>query len=317
MTEGKNYTSNLTRLTKHLDKLKSLQESKPVAPIMIHLSPTNNCNLNCSYCCYGNREKGLELDTKRAMSAITQFSKLGTKGLEQTGGGEGTMHPDIVEITQHAKDEGMDIGLITNGIHRKGIESMYKNLQWMRISLHGIENPKLRDKMSETINNAREQNPDITLSSVIIGKHANLEEVVKFTDKHQLPTRVTSDLTSKTIDADLKEVKQRLENINSQYLFLSDFNINTVRNHNRCYAHHIKPFIFTDGNVYSCPSIGLSPDNERNINDKFKICSIEDITETYSKPSKERILDCRFCKYADMNHFIDDLKKPLIHKNFA
>ena len=124
---GKNFTSNLTRLLKHLDRLGGIQREEPVAPVMMHLSLTNKCNLNCTYCCYGDRDLAEELPQEDAVSAIKQFSALGTKGLEITGGGDPSLYSGLEEVVQTAVDEGMTVGLITNGI--KPLVGVYDNLE--------------------------------------------------------------------------------------------------------------------------------------------------------------------------------------------
>lgn len=326
--DGKNFTSNVSRLTKHLDKLSNIQAGKPSSPVMIHMSLTNRCNLECDYCCYGLRDLKLELNFDRAESAIKQFSKLGTKGLELTGGGDPSMYRRLDDVVKAGVDNGMDVGLITNGIKLDRFKNLYSNLQWMRISLHGLNFPQLpfTEKMGATATKARMENPNIDISSVYIwtkNSEKTLEEVVSFTDQYQIPTRLTPDLTlgNQNIDEMMPYVGAQLQKYKdegrAEYLFLSDFNVNTNRYHDRCYMHLVKPFVFTDGWVYDCPSLALSPDNKLNVNDKFRVTTIESISEFYSKPSNHRNLDCDFCKYSFQNHFIDDLKKPLKHNNFA
>ena len=75
---GRNYTSNSSKLLKHLDKLELLQDGIPTGPVMVHLALTNNCNLNCSYCCYGGRTKSQELSLGEALAVIDGFSTLGS-----------------------------------------------------------------------------------------------------------------------------------------------------------------------------------------------------------------------------------------------
>lgn len=320
--DGKNYTSNLSRLTKHLPKLHNIQRGLPTSPVMIHLSLTNRCNLTCDYCCYGNRDLSQVLDFDRAKSAIEQFSKLGTKGLEITGGGDPSLYPRLDDIVQVGVDNGMDVGLITNGLKLQRFGDFYKNLQWMRISGHGLnyDSDKMEHSMDVTVEQSRFYNPDIDLSSVYIWNKMSekvMPRVANWVEKHEIPTRVTPDLTlgKESIDEMMEIVRPYADM--SRFLFLSDFNVKTDREHDRCYAHLIKPFVFTDGNVYDCPSLALSPDNKLNVNDKFKVTTIEGITDYYSQPSNYRLQDCNFCKYSQMNEFIDDLKKPLKHNNFA
>jgi organic radical activating enzyme len=322
MLDGQNYTSNLSKLLKHLDKLELIQGGLPSSPVMIHLSPTNRCNLDCSYCCYGLRDIKEELPLNKIFSALEQFAILGTKGLELTGGGDPSMYKDLDKVTSRGKALGYKVGLITNGIKLSRFKDFYKDLSWMRVSLHGLNYDKFEEKMGNTVQDARGANPDIDVSSVYIwtsGSENTLEKVVSFTNKYKIPTRLTPDLTlgKDSIDVMMNYVGEQLRKFGSEYIFLSDFNVKTTREHNNCYMHLIKPFVFTDGWVYDCPSLALSPDNKLNVNNKFRVCKIEDILETYSKPSIPRILDCEFCKYAPQNEFIHELRRETKHNDFA
>ena len=176
--------------------------------------------------------------------------------------------------------------------------------------------------MGESVELAREENPDLQLSSVYIwtrDSEYTIQSVADLTNKYRIPTRVTPDLTlgNESIDEMMYKVGESIKATGGEYLFLSDFNVQTDRAHDHCYMHRVKPFVYTDGNVYDCPSLALSPDNALDVMDKFKVCSIEDITETYSQPSQSRRLDCQFCKYAPQNEFIHSLKEEIDNDNFA
>lgn len=319
---GEEFTSNLSRLQIQTERLTSIRDGTPTSPVMMHLSLTNNCNLNCGYCCYGNRESGEELDFDRATSAIKQFSRLGTKGLEITGGGEPTLYGRLEEIIGVAKDEGMDVGLITNGLALGNHNNIYKDLQWMRFSLHAVSRGgSAVQKLKTNIWKAKGSNPDMDVGAVFICDYNwrdTLKLVANISNELELPTRVTPDLTKSKayVDTMFEELRKELPRAWGSHLFLSDFNVQTSRSHEHCYMRLFKPFVYTDGFVYDCPAIGLSPDNERGMNDKFRVCTIEDITETYSEPSRSRELDCSFCKYSQQNEYLHELTKPFKHKNF-
>jgi organic radical activating enzyme len=315
--DGRSYTSNTVKLLKHLDKLEGMRNNI-VSPVMIHIGPTNVCNLQCKYCCYGERPIKGELSKEDVKSALEQFRSLGTEGLEWTGAGEATMYGDLQECTEFAHDLGYKIGLITNAVDLRDF-GRFDLLEWVRTSFHGLNVGK---NLEPTIEKIRESNPETTISGVYIWTEGS-EEVIKETgrlaDKYGIPTRVTPDLTlgNKSIDDMMKYVRQHVEDTGSQNLFLSDFNIQTGRRNDHCYMHMIKPFIFPDGNVYVCPSAALSPENNLMVNERFKVATIETITEVYSKGVTMRNHDCGFCKYAQQNELIEDILTPTEHNSFA
>jgi MoaA/NifB/PqqE/SkfB family radical SAM enzyme len=46
---------------------------------------------------------------------ISQFHQIGLSGVEFTGGGEPTLHPQFNEIVEFCYDIGLKVGLCTNG----------------------------------------------------------------------------------------------------------------------------------------------------------------------------------------------------------
>lgn len=319
--DGKQYTSNVSKLLHRVDKLKDLQQGKS-SPIMIHIAPTANCNLKCTYCCYANRTKGESLSKEQVFNTLKQFSELGVKGVEWTGGGDPSMYPHLEDCITEADRLGYDQGLITNGLKFPFLKEGLSKMQWIRLSLHAIN---LGIDLEPAIKSIRAQAPNTKLSGVYIWTHNSgkrLDEVARITTKYEIPTRITPDLTlgNENIKTMMPYVKEKVKAFGGRFTFISDFNVKTNRAHYRCYIQHVKPFIFHDGNVYVCPSAALSPDNHLSVNDKFKVCGIEDILQTYKgfkKGELARFHDCSFCKYSQANELIDDVLKDVEHPNFA
>ena len=138
--EGRSFTSNHVKLLKHLDKLQLIQNNQPPSPIMAHISLINACNLTCSFCCFANRDLSDRLDTERVKKALKSFKKIGITGIEFTGGGEPTLHPDFHEIAQYAYDLGFKLGLCTNGklLGSRIKKETVKLFSWIRIGLYGF-----------------------------------------------------------------------------------------------------------------------------------------------------------------------------------
>jgi hypothetical protein len=315
--DGKSFTSNVSKLAKHLDKIIGMQEGV-VSPVMVHMAPTNVCNLTCDYCCYGQRPIKGELTLEDTMSALKQFKSLGTKGLEWTGGGDPSMWKGLNPATVYAKELGYDIGLISNALDWRNF-NRHDLLQWMRVSFHGANVGK---NVEPGIVRAKSINPNLEISGVYIwtkGSEETIKEVARLADKYRIPTRVTPDLTlgTKSIDFMMGYVGDNIKATGSEFLFLSDFNVQTHRRNDNCYMHMVKPFVFPDRNVYVCPSAALSPENGLMVNDRFKVCTIDTIVETYKKGVTTRKHDCGFCKYAPQNELIDDALTKTKHNSFA
>lgn len=319
---NKTITSNNTKLLKHLDKLKDIQDGRPVSPVMVHLALTDKCNLNCDYCCYGGRDKSLELSVDKAINAIDAFYKLGTRGLEITGGGDPLLHPMINPITEYGFNRGMTVGLITNGLAYDKF-SEWDKLSWVRLSSHALNkgNERFVKNFTNAIIAARKGKKQLNVGSVHIytGDNDNLSNVVRFMDEYNIPTRITPDLTKSPewIKENMEYAKNFVKN--SRMCFISDFNVKFDRITNNCYMRLIKPYIHPDGNVYECPGASFSPENFCNVDSKYKICSIDDIFKTYTSKDILNVkdYDCRFCKYQSQNELINDILTETRDNDFA
>jgi organic radical activating enzyme len=321
--DGHTFTSNSRKMLKHLDKLQQIQRGENVAPVMVHLALTNKCNLDCSYCCYGGRDLGEELTREQGLSVIEQFTRIGTRGIEFTGGGEPTLHPHINEFATTAKTLGASLGLITNGMSH-GRFRHYDTLDWVRLSTHVLnwDNPEQHKRLYSAAEHIKKFD-NLDLGGVYIwtdGSESKFSRVVDFVDKYQMPTRVTPDLTKGVdwIRSEVPRVKALVEASGSEYAFMSDFNIKTERSHLNCFMRMIKPYVHPDGNVYECPGASFDVNNFTTVSPKFKVCGIEDIVEYYTNSvNTPKQYDCNFCKYQIHNDLINEIVTPTRHNDFA
>lgn len=356
MVQGKSFTSNTTKLLKHLDKLQIIQNGFTPSPVMIHLSICNPCNLTCSFCCFADRSLGEILDVDRAKSAITQFKKLGATGLEFTGGGEPTLHPKFDEIVKHAYDLGYAIGICTNGTtlrkwHDKS--NLWQYFTYVRLGMYGFyegydyDLEVFKDNKKTNISGAyvwdmnleTSQNPNITgdwTKTKAKKLSANQQEIdtfyrmIDWVEANKIPTRIAfnaiknPEIVLRDIEAIKEQIKDYIElrGHSLEYAFLSDFNYKGTRRNDHCYMHMIKPFVYTDGNVYVCPSSELSLENGYDMNPEFRLCDIEGISDYYhglqgGPDISRRLHDCKFCKYAMQNELIDDILTETQNNEFA
>ena len=91
-------------------------------PESVQIDLTDHCNNNCIACwCNSPLLSKERLNrTKHALSKelvknfITEISRMGTKNIFFSGGGEPFMHPEIIEIVAHAKSLGLSCAINTN-----------------------------------------------------------------------------------------------------------------------------------------------------------------------------------------------------------
>ena len=304
--QGRSFTSNVSKLLKHLDKLKILQEGGVPSPIMIHMSISNRCNISCSFCCFSNRQVDEVLSLDKIKKALVSFRKLGVRGLEFTGGGEPTLHPQFDEVVNFAHELGYKIGICTNGTTLKRVKTWDK-FSWVRLGLYGwTEGYKydlsVFDGLNVDISGAfvwdehidTNCNPNITGEFVDNSKKnlsknvqctENFYKMIHWVEQNKIPTRIAINVVKSIDEAkkDMEKVKKLMKKLDASYAFISDFNFKLDRKNLHCYMHMVKPFIFTDGNVYVCPSSELAVENQHNMNDEFLLCSIDGIEKFYDE----------------------------------
>lgn len=292
--QGKTYTSNVSKLLKHLPKIQLLQDGKRPSPVMFHMSPCNPCNLTCSFCCFANRTMKEMLTFEQMKSAIDSFVELGATGMELTGGGEPTLHPDFGKVINYAHEKGLKIGVVTNGTTIKKwheVGGVWDKLQWIRLGMYGFYEGYNYDinilRLYPNLvigaayiwdeNYENSDNPNITgdwietKSKKISTKRQtpeHFDKMIEFVEREKIPTRIAfnSVKTSDLVLEDINIIRERIKDRNLKYAFLSDFNWKGTRRNGNCYMHNFKPFIFTDGNVYVCPCAEMSVENVYKVN---------------------------------------------------
>lgn len=77
---------------------------------------TNRCNQRCQHCyMYAGTELDQELSTDEIQSLLKNFSKCGGQVVTFTGG-EATLRPDFIAIVQFAKEIGLQVCVLSNGL---------------------------------------------------------------------------------------------------------------------------------------------------------------------------------------------------------
>jgi len=349
--QGRSYTSNHVKLLKHMDRLQIIQDGGRPKPVMFHMSPCNPCNLTCSFCCFANRSMKEMLTLDQMKSAIDQFADLGVLGMEFTGGGEPTLHPKLDQAIAHAYKRGLKIGICTNGSKLRKVKNWHM-LSWVRLGMYSWDEKKpyeyhldvfegldIEISAAYVWDGAPETstNPNVTgewtdakakkLASNSY-KEENFMKMLSWVEEKKIPCRIAFNAIKSIpeVEADIEKIrtlitKHELVNGKLKYAFLSDFNFTGIRRNDHCYMHAVKPCVFTDGNVYVCPSAELAPENAYHVNGEFILCDIAGITTYYnSLVGEDKILrhhNCSFCKYAAQNHLVDDIMTKTEHNSFA
>ncbi|MBL7902996.1 MAG: radical SAM protein [Bacteroidia bacterium] len=122
-----------------LDEIKTRSSAYSLAPRTVSIAITDECDLTCSYC-YVNLKDSF-LSKEDIILYCKQLDRFGTFDIA-FGGGEPTLHPDLIEICNTIwKETNLGISITTHGHHLNEdyILKLKDNLSFIRVSIDGIE----------------------------------------------------------------------------------------------------------------------------------------------------------------------------------
>ncbi len=87
-------------------------------PRMVFLDVTNRCNMNCPICIANIPGMGFEFHPPLSYfeRVLTGLGAMDPRPVVQLFGGEPTMREDLFEIIEMARDNGLDVRIVTNGL---------------------------------------------------------------------------------------------------------------------------------------------------------------------------------------------------------
>lgn len=116
---------------------------------------TNKCNQRCKHCyMFAGEENNCELTTLEIIKLLKNFSSIGGKVITFTGG-EATLRKDFLEIIKQAKNYGLKVCVLSNGLlwNDKFVESVKDFIDEVQISIDGYDrNTYLQVRGVDTFN---------------------------------------------------------------------------------------------------------------------------------------------------------------------
>jgi MoaA/NifB/PqqE/SkfB family radical SAM enzyme len=134
--KGGNPFGSQAKMLHHMDKLLEYKTKGDTWPIFVEFNLTDLCNLRCEWCISENCRSQDTISTDVALQFLEDFANCGGKAVTFSGGGEPTLHPDFASIVYGAKEVGLDVALMTNGVIKPGLWPIIdETCQWVRVSL--------------------------------------------------------------------------------------------------------------------------------------------------------------------------------------
>lgn len=291
-----------------LFKNSNVIQDKMIVPYHIQYMPTNRCNLKCSWCSCSNVDRRQEMHIVEAIELIEYFSKLGTKAITITGGGEPLLYKELIKFVNRCYELGISMGLVS--ACTCDIPSELDNyLTWLRISITykgtNIEEvckilPNVDIGISYTVD--REYDLDYCKYLCDLSKRIKNMTHIRFVQNLLEPDN------TKYMDIVSKECYGLSNKVHFQY------RNNYTKGAKECYISKLKPVIDPNGNVFPCCGVQYaSKVMARKMPDEFIFCHWRDF-------HKSNIFDgsvCHRCYYDNYNSVLSGMLEDIQHLEFV
>jgi MoaA/NifB/PqqE/SkfB family radical SAM enzyme len=107
-----------------------------IRPLTVFL--TDSCNLDCVYCKRGSSGRTTHLEPDLVRKIVAQAHDSYFDGIVLTGG-EPSRHPGFREVAETILEAGLGLGLVTNGWDHEPYESLVDDLDFICVSLDGVD----------------------------------------------------------------------------------------------------------------------------------------------------------------------------------
>lgn len=109
-------------------------------PLSVQIELTNKCSTACTHC-FRFKSTGsniVQITPALVKQLITDLKEFGVKTLTLSGG-EPTQHPEFTSLLRHAAQQGLGVGVLSNGVglSDKVIDGICRDARWLRLSIDG------------------------------------------------------------------------------------------------------------------------------------------------------------------------------------
>lgn len=290
--------------------LESLRAGR-IPPYHVQLYPTDRCNLKCTFCSCANKD-GARLTLSAVARLADELPLLGCRAVTISGGGEPLCHPQLNEIIGVLADNGLQVGLTTNGLLLDRLAT--GTLRWCRISC--CDERPLDAPTSERITRAVERFPAVDWAlSYVVSDRCDLENLRRHVELagtlEMTHVRVVADLFSQ--GASFADARAALAGIDQRVIYQArkDF----TRGRAKCLIGLLKPVVSADGWVYPCCGAQYAHEPpDRKLPANMRICRMTELSRL-SQPFDGR--QCVRCYYDAYNELLDLLTSDVRHGAFV
>lgn len=183
------------KLSYHDERVNDWLDNKPIAPIMIDMALTQDCNYKCTYCyAYFQRNEKYKITKDIIVSFLHDCADLGVKAITFTGDGESTLSPVYQDAVLLANELGIDVATSTHGqqLHRHDLKKILPCLTYIRINIsaatpnryariHGVSEEhfyQVKKSIAELVEIKKELNLKTTIGLQMVLMPDNGEDIL-------------------------------------------------------------------------------------------------------------------------------------------
>ena len=321
------------KLHLHPQRVANWLEGKEVAPILVEICPIGRCNHRCVFCAYNYTDyQGDALDFNTTLNLLEEMGEMGVKAIDWDTEGEPLLHPHLAEFINHAKFQGIDSAVETNGVllSTEFMEKCGNNITYIKVSVdagcnethHKLHRGGKKDweKVIKNVENAVKLKTGCTIGMQMVLFKENEDEVEALSKIAQeigvdwlviKPFSVHPFQTSDLVHmGDINKIKDlpfitvRTETFNRVF---------KKRDYPICYGVNFLSNIDCYGNVTVCNTLTRK---DEYVLGNIYLESFRDIWARH--PKAFDITDCKreVCRMDKQNLYLWQLKHPDKHVNF-
>lgn len=304
------------------DLLQEVETRHRLLPLHIQFLPTNRCNLKCTFCSCSERDAKIEMDYDLARRIIEKCRNTGTKAVTITGGGEPVMYPRFAELVNCFCDNGIKIGLVSNGLLLHMVPAdVLEKITWCRIS--NDDNRKFtvtyKNHLKSVVNDA----PGVDWAfSHVVSSTPNYDEIAKIVgfanDNDFTHVRLVANLFHPD-EIDMETIRTCLHDRKVDDSKVIYQGRKVYERGNDCYIGYLKPLIGPDAKVYACCGVQYALETpSKDLPQELCLGDAIDIDEIMARsdiPIDGSI--CVKCYYNNYNNILRGMLKSIVHREFV
>lgn len=293
-----------------------------IMPVHIQLCPTNQCNMDCSFCSCSNLNKDEELPFGQLAKILMDARECGCRAVTITGGGESLLYPHIRETIALCRCLGIQMGLVTNGYFLGEFTDILGDLTWVRVSLSDETLPNLFKLLWSVMLDGGRDVTDWSLSYVVSEKPElqRIKQAMALANECEFThVRLVLDLLEAYRNPGvLAEIKAELDGSVDDSRVIYQPRSEYTRGTRECYISLLKPIVAADGWIYPCCGVQYADkEPSRSFPEHMRMIRAVDIKTLFKTQAQFDGRDCYRCYYAHYNEFLALKREKLKHPEFV